>query len=121
MIEFNPDLLILLLGMTCAFDGGSHLKEGNFPFLFEQGTSDSVRDLRLGDVGEAAETRCKYIHVSSSPTSLLAKVSAASPTPPNLAGLLPLSMFAILSICCVHSWLSNAIMSGSNMNNSQFG
>jgi len=29
MIEFNPDLLIMLLGMTCTLAGGSRLRPEN--------------------------------------------------------------------------------------------
>jgi hypothetical protein len=33
MIEFNPDLPFLLLGMTCSLAGGSRVKKENL-FLF---------------------------------------------------------------------------------------
>ena len=36
MIEFNPDLPISLVGMTCSFAGGSHCESGK-PVLVEPG------------------------------------------------------------------------------------
>jgi hypothetical protein len=60
-------------------------------------------------------------HQKNSNLKMYQQSTDTLPIPPNLTEQIPFNIFLIPTICYVHSRLSNAIISGSNMNNFQFG